>query len=334
MNTTTTTNNNTLITCNYCKNIEINGHTIADCPRLIEKAKIQEYKKRKEEKNAKRRQDNKLSNLAKVKCHWCDQLGHYKSDCKIMEFFIMEDERVRRDLRYAMKKEYQEKFPDLTVPLKEVEKEVEVVKEVAVKPLRFSWVSVASHGIPDEILKQNAKEDTAAKREFNNKEYRRKKQTDYEARIQKKEDERNNWKKIRPVIEKMKQTYPNTWQDKVEGTSCDTTEAANRRWDIDEKERYQEALEERDEMEYLNSFSKEHEKRSKMNKKELERYDRDLDDMFDAECASQHHIDYCNKFYLNTKIPESKICEGCSDFTERGNHSELCIECIFNLKLR
>ena len=135
-------------------------------------------------------------------------------------------------------------------------------------------------------------------------------------------------------IQKMKQAFPNTWQDKVEGTSCDTKEAANRRWDIDEKERYQEALEERDEMDSFNSYEKEKAKRSKMSKEELEQYNREQDDMFDAECASQYHIDYCNKFYLNTKIPGSKLCAGCSDFTERDNHSELCVECIFGLELR
>jgi hypothetical protein len=84
--TTTTTTNNNLITCNYFKN---NGHTVAVCPRLIEKAKRQEEKAKRQEEKAKRQEDKKLSNLAKVKCHWCDQLGHYKSDCKDMEFFIM-----------------------------------------------------------------------------------------------------------------------------------------------------------------------------------------------------------------------------------------------------
>ena len=38
--------------------------------------------------------------MTKICCHWCDQYGHYKRDCRDAEFFIEMDERRRNSLRY------------------------------------------------------------------------------------------------------------------------------------------------------------------------------------------------------------------------------------------
>lgn len=91
---------NTLITCKY-----------------IEKNKRAEERVKSQEERVKR-QEEMVNNLSRLKCSWCDQLGHYKSECKEMELFIMEEERVRHELRYAQKREYEKKFPDLLGNLK------------------------------------------------------------------------------------------------------------------------------------------------------------------------------------------------------------------------
>jgi len=320
----------TKVLCNYCKNKELNGHKMATCPVLA--AKNERKKKRETDfgkvftkslalATAKSTGKTKANALENIKCYWCNEFGHYKSDCQSRDFFIMKEERTRHELRNVQKQEYEKNFPS-TFPIKET---IPSAKETT----KFAWASVALYGIPAETLKKNAKEDAEARREFNNMEYKRKKQCEYEARMQKKEDDKAKWSKIKPVILKMKQAYPNTWQDKVFGTECDTTEAENRRWDVDEKERQQEAQEEADKEMYLLSFEKERDKRSKMSEKEQEEYDRDLDDDFDMECEKQDHYD-------SIKQPSIKKCEGdgCNNLTEQGNYSELCLYCIFGLQLR
>ena len=351
-NTNNTKNNNTCATssatatssaaleikvfCSYCKNNELNGHIIATCPVLAAK---NDRKKKRETDFGKaftkslallRAKANGKVNaklLENIKCHWCNEMGHYKSDCKIKDLFLMEEERVCHELRNAKNNDYEKNFPS-SLPIKET------IPSSVKETTKFAWASVALYGIPAETLKKNAKEDAEAKRAFNNMEYKRKKQGEYEARMQKKEDDKAKWSKIKPVILKMKQAFPTTWQDKVVDTECDTQEAENRRLDIDEKERQQEAQEEADEERYLVSFEKERDKRSNMSEKEQEEYDRDLDDDFDMECARQDSYGY--GYYFGIRQPQIKQCEGdgCNNQTEQGNHSELCLYCIFGLQLR
>jgi len=317
---TESNNNNKMIECRYCKNNKINGHVIANCPVLkLKNDRIALQTKIREEAKA----TALASALAKVKCHWCNKNGHYKSECKEMAFFISEGERVRDEQR----QKYDTQFPLSTSTVLPTS-----LPTVSTK-LKFAWASVALSGISRETINQNFKEDNAARRVLSQIEYKKKKTLAYEAKQQKKEDERARWPLLKPIIDLMKQAFPNSWQDKLENTDYDTREAVKkRRQEFDkqeERDRRREIREAEDEDEYQQSFEKSEAAYNAMTEEEKHQYKIDLDDDFDAECANQGQYEH---YYEKKYRTVQKSCQGCDGLTEQDNQSDLCIPCIMGTR--
>jgi hypothetical protein len=141
-------NNNSKITfCTYCKKREVNGHVIATCHALA--AKIERNKMTQNDfgKTYTKSLASNPKALENIKCHWCDEFGHYKSDCKSMELFLITEERVRHELRYAKNQEYEKTVNHLI-------HDTVAVAITNVRPMKdapeFAWASVVLHGIHHE----------------------------------------------------------------------------------------------------------------------------------------------------------------------------------------
>jgi hypothetical protein len=326
MNTESNTNNK-MTECRYCKNKEINGHVIANCPVLkLKNVRIALQTKIREEAKA----TALASALAKIKCHWCNKYGHYKSECKEMAFFISEGERVRNEQRQEYDTQFPLSIPTVLTTVLSTTVLSTTVLPIASTKLKFAWASVALSGISRETINQNFKEDNAARRVLSQIEYKKKKMLAYEAKQQKKEDERARWPLLKPVIDLMKQAFPNSWQDKLENTDYDTREAVKKRSQEfdkqEERDRRREIREVEDEDEYQQSYEKAEAAYAAMTEEEKVQYNIDLDDDFDGECANQGQYEH---YYEKKYRTVQKSCQGCDGLTEQDNQLDFCVPCIF-----